>query len=95
MVVFWVDGLDFVLDLNNFICTELYKYFESGIPSILPRSTKLPWEVSQPGILSPNVQLMVIISCHGMPTWANLCLTLNVSFTHHNTSEVLLAPLYR
>lgn len=79
------DDLDFILDFNNFICIELHKYFESSMPSILTRSTKLPCEVSKLGILSPNVQLMIIISFHGVPTRANLCLPLKVSYPHHST----------
>ena len=53
------------LDFNNFICIELYKYFESIMPSSLSWSTKLPCQMSKPGILSLNVQLMIIISFHG------------------------------
>lgn len=62
------DDLVFILDFNNFICIELYKYFESRMPSVLTRSTKLPCEVSKPGILSPNVQPMIIIPFHAAPT---------------------------
>lgn len=30
-----LDDLDFILDFNNFIYIELYKYFTSIMPSIL------------------------------------------------------------
>lgn len=66
--IFILDDLDFILDFNNFICIELYKYFESIVPPSLPWSTKLPCQVSKPGILSPKVQLMIIISFHGAYT---------------------------
>lgn len=37
--IFMLDDLDFILDFNNFIYIELYKYFTSIMPSILTRLT--------------------------------------------------------
>ena len=71
--IFMSGDLDFILIFNNFICIELYKYFESINTSILTWSMKLPCQVSKPGNLAPNVQLMIIIpfrECLHMPTSA-------------------------